>query len=61
MIDQEHRAQEQQINNRRRQQVAQADNFTSVGLLNVECQNCGALRFSKETEGLFVQKAMMFS
>ena len=71
--DPEYRASEQQTNNSRCQQVRegrqasfrvlnyQADNFvdtTSVGLLNVECQNCGALKFCKETEGLLyvVQK-----
>ena len=64
--DPQYSAQEQQANNARRQQVRagrqanfralnyQPDNFvntTSVGLLNVQCQNCGALKFSKETEG----------
>ena len=37
----------------------QADNFvntTSVGLLNVECQNCSALKFCKETGGLCCSK-----
>ena len=69
--DPEYRATEQQMNNTRRQQVRQgrqaslralnyrADNFvnaTSVGLLNVECQNCGALKFNKETDGLCCSK-----
>ena len=69
--DPEYRAQEQQVNNARRQQVRagrqasfralnyQPDNFvttTSVGLLSVECQNCGALKFSKETEGFCCSK-----
>ena len=69
--DPEYRAQEQQINNTRRQQVRQGrqanfralnyhpDNFlntTNVGLLSVECQKCGALKISKETEGLCCSK-----
>ena len=69
--DQEYRTQEQQINNARRQQVRagrqanlralnyQADNFvntTNVGTLSVECQKCGALKFSKETDGLCCSK-----
>ena len=69
--DPEYRAQEQQVNNARRQQVRacrqasfrplnyQPDTFvttTSVGLLSVECQNCGALKFSKETEGFCCSK-----
>ena len=69
--DPEYKAMEQQTNNTRRQQVLegrqaslralnyQADNFVniiSVGLLNVECQNCGALKFCKETEGLCCSK-----
>ena len=63
--DPQYSAQEQQVNNARRQQVRtgiqanfralnyQPDNFvntTSVGLLSVRCQNCGALKFSKETD-----------
>ena len=62
----QHSAQEQQANNARRQQVRasrqanfralnyQPENFvnnTSVGLLNKKCSNCGALKFSKESEG----------
>ena len=69
--DPEYRAQEQQVNNARRQQIRagrqasfralnyQPDNFvstTSVSLLSVECQNCGALKFSKETEGFCCSK-----
>ena len=69
--DPEYRAQEQQVNNARRQQVRagrqaslralnyQPDNFvttTSVGLLSVECQNCGALKFLKEIEGFCCSK-----
>ena len=69
--DQGYRTQEQQINNARRQQVRAGrqanfralnyhpDNFfstTNVGLLSVECQKCGALKFSKET---VAQKAML--
>ena len=70
--DPQHCAQEQQINNARRQQVRasrltnfralnyQPENFvntTSVGLLtDVECPNCGALKFSKETEGFCCSK-----
>ena len=69
--DPQYRAIEQQTNNTRRQQVRegrraslralnyQADNFlntTSVGLLNVQCQKCGALKFNKETEGLCCSK-----
>ena len=37
----------------------QPENFVdtiSVGLLNVECPNCGALKFSKETEGFCCSK-----
>ena len=64
-------AQEQQVNNARRQQVRasrqanfralnyQPENFvsnTSVGLLNIECSHCGALKFSKETEGFCCSK-----
>ena len=30
--------------------------MTSVGLLNVECPNCGALKFCKETEGFCCSK-----
>ena len=71
--DPQHCAQEQQINNARRQQVRtsrltnfravnyQPENFvntSSVGLLtDVECQNCGALKFSKETEGFCCSKS----
>ena len=70
--DPQHCAQEQQINNARCQQVRasrltnfralnyQPENFvntTSVGLLtDVECLNCGALKFSKETEGFCCSK-----
>ena len=69
--DPEYRATEQQANNTRRQQVREgrqanfrainyhADNFlstTSIGLLNLECQKCGALKFNKETEGLCCSK-----
>ena len=69
--DPEYRAQEQHINNARRQQVResrqasfralnyQADNFlntTYVGTLSEQCQNCGALKFSKETEALCCSK-----
>ena len=69
--DPQYRAIEQQTNNTRRQQVRegrraslqalnyQADNFlntTSVGLLNVQCQKCDALKFNKETEGLCCSK-----
>ena len=69
--DPQYRAIEQQTNNTRRQQVHegrqaslralnyQPDNFlntTSVGLLNVQCQKCGALKFNKETEGLCCSK-----
>ena len=64
--DPEYRAQQQQVNTARRQQVRagrqanfralnyQSDNFvstTNVGTLSIECQNCGAFKFSKETEG----------
>ena len=69
--DPQYRATEQQTTNTRRQQVHegrqpsfralnyQADNFvntTSVGLLHVKCQNCGALKFNKETDGLCCSK-----
>ena len=69
--DPQYRAQEQQINNARRQQVRDsrqpsfralnynADNFyntTNVGTLSVECSNCGALKFSMETESLCCSK-----
>ena len=69
--DPQYRTIEQQTNNTRRQQVHegrqaslralnyQPDNFlntTSVGLLNVQCQKCGALKFNKETEGLCCSK-----
>ena len=69
--DPQYSAQEQQVNNARRQQVRagiqanfralnyQPDNFvntTSVGLLSVQCQNCGALKFSKETDGFCCSK-----
>ena len=69
--DPQYSAQEQQANNTRRQQVCAGrqanfralnyhpDNFvntTSVGLLSVQCQNCGALKFSKETEGFCCSK-----
>ena len=69
--DPQHSAQEQQVNNARRQQVRvnrpanfralnyQPETFvntTSVGLLNVECLDCGALKFSKETEGFCCSK-----
>ena len=69
--DPQYRAIEQQTNNTRRQQVRegrqasfralnyQPDNFlntTNVGLLNVQCQKCGALKFNKETEGLCCSK-----
>ena len=70
--DPQHCAQKQQINNGRRQQVRasrltnfralnyQPENYvntTSVGLLtDVECPNCGALKFSKETEGFCCSK-----
>ena len=69
--DPQYRALEQQTNNTRHQQVRegrqaslralnyQPDNFlntTSVGLLNVQCQKCGALKFNKETEGLCCSK-----
>ena len=69
--DPQYSAQEQQVNNARCQQVRadrqanfralnyQPNNFvntTSVGLLNVQCQNCGALKFSKETEGFCCSK-----
>ena len=70
-MDPQYRVTEQQTNNTRCQQVRegrqasfralnyQANNFlstTSVGLLNVECLKCGALKFSKETEGLCCSK-----
>ena len=69
--DPQYSAQEQQANNDRRQQVRagiqanfkalnyQPDNFvntTIVGLLSVQCQNCGALKFSKETDGFCCSK-----
>ena len=69
--DPQYSAQEQQANNARRQQVRagiqanfralnyQPDNFvntTSVGLLSVQCQICGALKFSKETDGFCCSK-----
>ena len=64
-------AQEQQINNARRQEVhdsRQANfralncypddfyNTTDVGTLSVECSNCGALKFPIETESLCCSK-----
>ena len=67
----QHSAQEQQTNNARRQQVrvSRQPNFralnyqpetfvnnTSVGLLNKNCSNCGALKFSKESEGFCCSK-----
>ena len=70
--DPQYSAQEQQVNNARHQQICagrqanfralnyQPDNFvnnTSVGLLNVQCQNCGAFNFSKETEGFCCSKS----
>ena len=69
--DPEYRATEQQTTNTRRQQVRegrqasfralnyQVDNFvntTSVGVLHVKSQNCGALKFNKETDGLCCSK-----
>ena len=69
--DPQYCAQEQLVSNARCQQVRgsrltnfralnyQPENFvntTSVGLLNVECPNCGAIKFSKETEGFCCSK-----
>ena len=66
-----YRAQEQQMNNTRRQQVNanrlpsliarsyQPENFhytTNVGMLSVECSHCGALKFPGETESLCCSK-----
>ena len=65
--DPQYRAQEQQINNARRQQVRDsrqasfralnynADSFyntTDVGTLSVQCSNCGDIKFPMETESL---------
>ena len=65
--DPQYRAQEQQNSNTRRQQVRdgrQASfralnynandfyNTTNVGILSVECSNCGAIKFPMETESL---------
>ena len=69
--DPQYRAQEQQNNNTRRQQVRdgrQASfralnynandfcNTTNVGTLSVKCSNCGAIKFPMETESLCCSK-----
>ena len=69
--DPESRAREHQLNNVRRQQIRsgrqpsfralhyQPDNFcntTDIGTLSLQCSNCGALKFDKETDSLCCSK-----
>ena len=69
--DPESRAREHQQNNARRQQIRsgrlpsfralhyQPDNFyntTDIGTLSLQCLNCGALKFEKETDSLCCSK-----
>ena len=69
--DPDYQAREQHINNMRRQQVRgsrqaslralnyQSDSFnntTDVGTLSIQCSNCGALKFERETDLLCCSK-----
>ena len=69
--DPESRAREHQLNNVRRQQIRSGkqpsfralhyrpDNFcnaTDIGTLSLQCSNCGALKFEKETDSLCCSK-----
>ena len=69
--DPDYQAREQQVNNMRRQQMRssrqaslralnyQPENFnntTDIGTLSIQCSNCGALKFERETDSLCCSK-----
>ena len=71
LSDPDYQAREQQVNNMRRQQVRssrqaslralnyQPENFnntTDVDTLSIQCSNCGALKFERETDSLCCSK-----